>query len=88
MFKFKAPKSLAMIVLLVIVATGGSAMATPLGQHKSAMSIHHSIALKDTLNFLGAYEFLPNTPILDFLGNAFCGPKNSGLQGLCSNVVF
>lgn len=39
------------------------------------------------LNMFGAYEFLPDSIIMDFLGATICH-QNSPIQSLCSNVIF
>jgi len=47
----------------------------------------YSASVEWILNTLGAYEFLPNNELMDFLGATICH-QQSLLQGLCSNVVF
>lgn len=39
------------------------------------------------LNMFGAYEFLPNNKIMEFLGQTLCH-QNSPVQAICSNVIF
>jgi len=43
--------------------------------------------LEDILNFLGAYEFLPSTALMEFLGATLCH-QYSPIQAICSNVLF
>jgi len=39
------------------------------------------------LNMFGAYEFLPNNKIMEFLGQTLCH-QNSPVQAICANVIF